>query len=340
MRYRDISLDELEEIEQELHLRVESDIELLNYTKIEIYDAMLSHLSGLCKEDNDYLDYYTYIKEKLVCYLLRYESNIYDSSAEERFKAEKRLMRVLNYDHKNPIASYKLGCLFYLQKQFIEASSYFQNALDFHKECSNKMFQLNTMQISRAVLYISNCSLHTACHALMINSEHGYQELQLNSTFSGFFTQLSSNEGLLKSNAYRKMSMDGMDFSSVEDSLEIPEFLPKDTISLVFTNALAELSYNGIKEYLNGPQAHVLRLLLLNAYKKAVTPFCLKDYFLDSHVIGGASRNAIEPIMASLKKILSELETQITLKETEEGYRLIGSVEYVLMDRIDEQLAE
>ncbi len=340
MRYRDISLDELEEIEQELHLKEVNDVELLNYTKIEIYDAMLTHLSILCKKDKDYVDYYTYIKNKLISHLLRYESNIYDSFANERMKAEQVLKNVLSYDQTNPVASYRLGCLFYLQKEFSEAASYFQHALDFQKECSNKLFLLNAKQINRAVLYISNCSLHTACQALVIGTDQVDSEGQMNELFTNFFTQLSSNEGLLKAQAIRKVTLDGVVFKAVEEIAESNELSSKDTLLLYFVEDKAQLYYNGIKEILSSPEAQVLRRLLVEAHKNTVTRICLKNYFLDSHVITGASINAIEPVIENIKSVLAELETRISIQETEGGYQLTGAIEYILMDRVDDQLVE
>ena len=341
MRYRDISLDELEEIEQELHLSEDSRKGLLNYTKIEIYDAMHTHLSILSKDDNDYLDYYTYIKKKLVCYLLRYSSSVHGSTAKERAKAEKVLKRVQSYDRKNPIVSYRLGCLTYLQKKFSESIGHFQKALDFQKDYSDGAFLLSAEQINRAVLYLSNCSLHTACQALVIGSENGQNEGAGNPIFSGFFTQLSYNEGVLKSQAYRMTTLDGTEFCSSDECIEKCSSAPKDTIMLFLGDKGTELYFNGIKEAVAVPQAHVLRHLLLNAHQlKAVTPVCLKDYFLDSHVIGGASKHALEPVMENLNTLLTELETQISIKETNDGYQLNGSFEYILMDRADEHLAD
>lgn len=340
MRYRDRSFDELEELEQELHMKDASDLQCLNFTKIDIYDAMLTHLSILCKSDEDYVDYYTYIKNKLICHLLRYESNINASLANERLRAEQTLKNIRIYDQKNPIASYRLGCLLYLQKKFNEAASYFQYALDFQKDCNNKLFLLNTMQINRAVLYISNCSLHSGCQALVFTSEKGAQEPLLNASFSNYFAQLSSNEELLKLKAYRKVTMDGVEFTSGKGAVETLDLSPKNTLMLFFIEDEAELFYNGIKETLTAPQAHVLRRLLLDAHLNTVTPLCLKDYFLDSHVVSGASQKALQPLMAQLKKVLAELETQVSIHESDEGYQLIGSMEYILMDRIDEQLAD
>lgn len=340
MRYRDISLDELEEIEQELHLSEESSKGLLNYTKIEIYDAMHTHLSILCKADHDYIEYYTYIKKKLLCHLLRYSTSIHGNTAKEQAKAEKVLKRVQSYDRKNPIASYRLGCISYVQKKFNESINHFQKALDFQKDYHDEAFLLSTEQINRAVLYLSNCSLHTACQALVANSEQGRQEGG-NPIFSSFFTQLSYNEGVLKSQAYRMATLDGIDYYSVEDCVETCAAAPKDVMVLYFGDTGTELHFNGIKEALAAPHAHVLRHLLLNAHQpKAVTAVCLKDYFLDSHVIGGASKHVLQPVMENLNTLLAELETQVSIKMSESGYQLNGSFEYILMDRADQHLAD
>ncbi|HSP22395.1 MAG TPA: hypothetical protein VLQ20_08695 [Planococcus sp. (in: firmicutes)] len=340
MRYRDISLDELEEIEQELYLSGENSRGLLNYTKIEIYDAMHTHLSILCKDDKDYLDYYTYIKKKLVSHLLRYSSSVHGNTVKERSNAEKVLKRVQSYDQKNPVASYRLGCLMYLQKKFSESIGHFQKALDCQKNYSDKAFLLSTEQISRAVSYLSNCSLHTACQALVISSENGRHD-EGNLIFSGFFTQLSYNEGVLKSQAYGMTTLDGNRYCSIEECMETCNSSPKDTIMLYFGDTGAELFYNGIKEAVAAPQAHVLRHVLLHAHQpKTVTPISLKDYFLDSHVIWGASKHALELVMENLNTILAELETQVSIKVTESGYRLSGSFEYILMERADEHLAD
>src|SRR5690606_27426134 len=130
MSFQGISLEELEELEQELLDLGETRLGSLSYSKIEVYEAMHRQLEALVQEDEEYRAYYTYVKKKLVSYLLRYGASASGNDRTIYEDSEKVLKKVLSYDSQNPIAAYRLGFLAYRSGTYFEAAAYLQQALN------------------------------------------------------------------------------------------------------------------------------------------------------------------------------------------------------------------
>lgn len=336
MRFQGISLEELEELEQELLDLGETRLGSLSYSKIEVYDAMHSQLEELVQEDEDYTAYYHYIKKKLVSYLLRYGAHASSSGQAIYEESEKVLKKVLSYDSQNPIAAYRLGFLAYRSGTYFEAASYLQQALNSQTFYTDERFLLNKEQISRAVLYITNCALHPAIQgeapamAFMASSENA----------TSLSTQLCYNDGMLKSQAYRVMTPFGSVLCSKEESEEAPM---QDVIGLKFNKFGALLTYNGITEQLTPVQANMLRFLFVKTRKGQVaTPLSLKDYFLFTHVITGVPEETFLLMISEVKQMLMEMEIPASIQMAEDedyGFYFDGSSPFVIIDRVDEELS-
>lgn len=334
MRFQGISLEELEELEQELLDLGETRLGSLSYSKIEVYDAMHSELEELVQGDDDYAAYYTYIKKKLVSYLLRYGGQA-SSNLTIYEDTEKRLKKVLSYDSQNPVAAYRLGFLAYRSGTYWEAAAYLQQALNSQTFYSDERFLLNAEQISRAVMYITNSALHTAVRGEVPTSD--FMAGQVSST--SLSTQLCYNDGMLKSQEYRITTLFGSVLCSKEESEDAPM---QDVISLKFNKFGAILTYNGIAEQLTSIQANTLRYLLVKTRKgQAATPWSLKDYFLFTHVITGVPEETFLLVISEVKQILAEMEIPASIQvaeNVESGFYFDGSSPFVVIDRVDEEL--
>jgi tetratricopeptide (TPR) repeat protein len=333
MRFQGISLEELEELEQELLGLGETRLGDLSYSKIEVYDAMHSRLEELVKGDEDYREYYAYIKKKLVSYLLRYGMHTGHMTIFE--DTENMLKKVLSYDPHNPIAAYRLGFLAYRSGTYSEAVVYLQQALSSQAFYTDGRFLLNAEQISRAVLYLTNSALHTAIQGEVLTTDL----VGGPSNSASLTTQLCYNDGMLNSYAYRITTPFGSVLCSKEESGEEPM---KDVLSLTFNKFGALLSYNGIAEQLTQVQANVLRYLLVKTRKgEAATPWSLKDYFLFTHVITGVPEETFMHVVSDVKQVMAEMEIPASIQLMDGaslGYYFDGSLPFTVIDRVDEEL--
>lgn len=335
MRFQGISLEELEELEQELLGLGETRLGSLNYSKIELYDAMHCQLEELVQWDEDYRAYYTYIKKKLVSYLLRYGMHTPADHLTIYKDTENMLKKVLSYDSQNPIAAYRLGFLAYRSGMFCEAVHYMQQALSSQTFYTDDHYLLNAEQVRRAVLYVTNSALHMAIQGDVPTKDI----MGCSSSSPSLPTQFCCNEGILKSHAYRITTPFGAALCSKEESDEGPM---KDVISLKFNKFGAVLTYNGFAEQLTRVQATVLRHLLVQTrHGLAATPWSLRDYFLFTHVITGVPEETFVLVVSEVKRAMAELEIPASIQASEDGgagYYFDGSSPFVVIDRVDEEL--
>ncbi|HSI67646.1 MAG TPA: tetratricopeptide repeat protein, partial [Planococcus sp. (in: firmicutes)] len=163
MRYTNMTLEELEEQDRQLHLQSdELEESLLYQRKIELYKVM--HLKVKQRvhrklEDQSYLDDIT---EQLVFNLVHYGTYLKKADQKVDQVAIPNLKRALSYDPHNPIAAYRLGFIYYRNGNFINAVNYFQKAILSERFNMNKKMALTDPQKVNAQLYLTNSALHIA----------------------------------------------------------------------------------------------------------------------------------------------------------------------------------
>lgn len=341
MRYHDISLDELEELEQEIHFQAEQRDGGLDFSKIELYDAMHAHLSLLAAEDEDYRNYHTYIQQKLINYLLCYSGQLASKDANQRYAAERALTKALQYDPANPLAAYRLACLLHQQHLHAEALCLLQRALDSQPECMESAYKLNDEQIKRALMYMSSCSLHIGSRAFAASST--FSSACSSADFSDLFAELQHSDSELRNSAYRIRSAGQEDLCALQHCVDAIAENPKDTIILFFNSEGPELIYNGITEKLAPVHAYLLRHLLLNScLSQPMTPLDVKEFFLDTHVMTGVTEPAFSHAVEGLLQALREIEIPSAIRRTEvrnqQACYFSGSSNYLVIGRVDEEL--
>lgn len=109
MRLKKMTLEELEELEQELHdQEQESDYSLYS-RKIKVYEEIYNRLRKLGKEKKEDNSYLKYVTKKLVFNLIHYGTFLKMQYEKDDQTAIHCLKKALNYDSRNPSAAYRLG---------------------------------------------------------------------------------------------------------------------------------------------------------------------------------------------------------------------------------------
>lgn len=157
------TLEELEEIEQNL-LDEEEETGQRNYSmRIELYKEMYNRLKPLARKQNDvYKNYIENVQQSLVYDLIHYGTYLKTEYQKDDHLAAICLEDALKYDRHNPIAAYRLGFLSYKQKNYSSALLYFENALRFQRYDSSHKYKLNSQQQVNAHLYLTNSALYIA----------------------------------------------------------------------------------------------------------------------------------------------------------------------------------
>ncbi|PIB40760.1 hypothetical protein AOA59_26875, partial [Pseudomonas sp. 2822-15] len=88
-----------------------------------MYKLVSKKARGQDNEGDDQRYYLTYIKNKLVRYLINYGTYLKMGHMKNKVDAERTLKKVLFYQKQNPIAHYRLGFLAYRSRRFTEAAS-------------------------------------------------------------------------------------------------------------------------------------------------------------------------------------------------------------------------
>jgi tetratricopeptide (TPR) repeat protein len=299
------------------------------------------HLSLLAAEDEDYRNYHAYIQQKLINYLLCYSGHLASIDANQRYAAERALMKALQYDPANPVAAYRLASLFHQQHLHAEALCLLQRALDSQPEYLESAYKLNAEQIKRALLFMSSCSLHIGSRAFAASS--AVPSIQGAADFSDLFAELQYSDSELRNSAYRIRSAGQENLCSRQHCVDAIAQNPKDTIILFFNSEGPELIYNGITEKLAPVHAYMLRHLLLSSCpSQPMTPLDVKEFFLDTHVMTGVTGPTFNHAIEGLLQAFREIEIPSAINRTEVRNQpacyFSGSSKYLVIGRVDEEL--
>ncbi|MEK3820299.1 hypothetical protein MKY20_14630 [Cytobacillus sp. FSL W8-0315] len=163
MRLRDLTLEELEDLEQELHENGEQS-NFGYYAKlINVYEEMYKRIIPLVRKDRAmYFHSLQYTKKLLVSYLVKYGTYLKMNQIKDDKIAVASLKKALSYEKNIPIAYYRLGFLAYKQGEYSQAVRYFQGALNYHKLGDHPSFSINQQQEFHAHMYLANSALYVA----------------------------------------------------------------------------------------------------------------------------------------------------------------------------------
>lgn len=269
MRLRDKSIEELLDLEEELieSRNDEKDGSLSNL--INLYTELYRKISK--SHDDEYSASLVHIKKKLVSYLVRYGTYLKTQYQKDDYAAERCLNSATTYQKELPIAYYRLGFLSYKKKRYIDALTYFQEAINYQEKCKEDHFQLNQQQLYNTHLYITNSALYLADESNkrlkkwetveLLNQVPNYER-------SSLYEIINSNETYFSNHAFTVTTQDSIRMCAEEDCYQLTEDnqLP-NTLILYFSDRRHSLFFNGKDVELSINHAEILRYLLLHTSK-------------------------------------------------------------------------
>ena len=345
MRLKDLSMEQLEDMEQELHQNEEQKDGFYSQL-IDIYKEIYNRLISLARKDPEqYSDSLEYTKKRLVSFLIKYGTYIKMNHVKDDHLAMSSLKRAIELDRNNPIAHYRLGFLFYKDRDYTHAVQYFQAALDFQSIYENRDYQLNEQQLFHAHMYLTNSALNVANQSYQQMEQLKWRDSdQLpNYELSPIYTIMSHNEDYLQANAFYQVTKDGSCNCSKETCEELAENPPRNTLLLYFDRE-NYLIFNGKEVSLSIDQAGLLRHMLLVCSKnRPGTRITFREFFnsygKDGEVINSTFRKGIERLRTKLIQIGLEERIIQTRHLNETAYFFDENIPYIVLYRIDDMLA-
>ncbi|WP_244671303.1 tetratricopeptide repeat protein [Bacillus sp. NTK034] len=243
MRLRDLTLEELEDLEQELHEKGEKS-DYGYYAKlVNVYEEMYKRLIPLVKIDRAMHEYsLKYKKKLLVSYLIKYGTYLKMNNSKDDRVAISSLTKALRYQKNIPIAYYRLGFLSYKQGDFSQAVRYFQEALNYHKLGDYPSFSLNQQHVFHAHMYLANSALYVARSTYEAMGDFSYYSAKQlpDLALSPLFETLRDNEQLKRIMFFIKLQKDILR----PDRETLARKLPKmgKTMRLSFILIIAKMS--------------------------------------------------------------------------------------------------
>jgi tetratricopeptide (TPR) repeat protein len=339
MSLRDKTIEELEEIEEELNEQ-ERKHGYPNYSmKIDLYREMYRKLSQFVSQNNeDYQSLLDYVKRKLIYSLIHYGTYLKTEYQKDDYLARSCLEEALLYDKRNPLASYRLGFLSYKYNEYANAIKYFQNAIDHDQYQKQHLYQLNEQQHLNAHLYLTNCALHIAKEtyekmnqmALVKTYEIPKQEL------SPLFSSLIENEKYLLQNAFFKIGKDVTDTCSKAECEKLISSPPPETLLLYFSDRTIIAVFEDEEVTLTQDQGYMLGYFLLKSSEEQPSTrhdFSVVDTIRPNTYIQSVNRLRNRMINRGFPPLI-----QRTRYQEETAYYYDGSYPFYIMYRVDEEI--
>lgn len=344
MGLKDLSIEQLEEREQELHDNVEQNDGYYSQL-VNIYEEMHKRLSPLARKDPErYGGPVNYTKKLLVSYLIKYGTYLKMNNMKDDKLAVNSLKKALRFDPTNPMAHYRLGFLSYKVQDFCDAVQFFQSAIDFQQTYNNRAYLLNEQQLYHAHMYLTNSALHVASHSYkeMEKFEWGKLEQLPNYELSSIYKIMSHNDEYLQANAFYKVTNNHVSTCSKETCEEIVDHNPPNTMILYFNDRENIVMFNGNEEALSPSRADMLRHLLLKCTKEQPgTRITFRDYFSSTGTDGEVNKKTLQKAIGRLRDKLMDIGLLsdifgVTQHRGETGYYFNEGISCIVMFRVDD----
>jgi tetratricopeptide (TPR) repeat protein len=339
MSLRDKTIEELEEIEEELNEQ-EEEHGFSNFSmKMELYKEMYRKLSQLVRQHNeDVQSSLDYVKRKLIFCLIHYGTYLKTEYQKDDYLARSCLEEVLVYDKRNPLASYRLGFLSYKFNDYSKAIQYFQQALDHDQYHKQHLYQLNEQQQLNAHLYLTNCAVQIAKETYEKMNQLPFAKIQdiPKQELSPLFSRLLENEKYLLQNAFYKISRDVTDTCSKAECERLISSPPPETLLVYFSDRSIIALFNGEEVALTQDQGYMLSYFLIKSseeYPATRHHFSVVDTIRPNTYIQSVNR---------LRNRLSNQGFPSVIQQTsfqeETAYYYDESYPFYIMYRVDEEI--
>ncbi|MBM7620035.1 DNA-binding winged helix-turn-helix (wHTH) protein [Bacillus tianshenii] len=341
-----LSLEELEDYEQELSEREEAREFASSSEKIQLYKEMYQRVRKLMRENKEEYEHYApYIKDKLVHLLIHYGTYLKMGNHKDDYLAYQCLEDALKYDCDNPVAAYRLGFLSYKKWDYLSAAKFFQKAIDNHQHNRQKAYKLTERQVMNAHIYLTNSALYIAkkTHEKMKELNYdGVEEIQ-EYEFSSLYNSLEDNEQYLLQNAFYKVTPEGTTTCSKEECNDLMGYQPRDTLILYFNDQNNSLGFNGEEKTLSKERADILHYLLVKSSEASpATRQDLQNSFRRTNESGEVSRENFRRAISRVRAKLTECSIPQVIQNTnyrgENAYYFNRSINFIIMYRVDEEM--
>ncbi|WP_100011643.1 tetratricopeptide repeat protein [Lentibacillus sediminis] len=343
MSLRTKTIHELFDLEVELVELLEEETYNYHSEVISVYEELYKRINA--DNENEYGSSLSYIKKKLIFYLVHYGTYLKTQYQKDDRVAESSLRRALKYDRKIPIAHYRLGFLDYKKKIYVSAILHFRSAAKYHDVYSNSEYRLTNQQLYNTQMYLTNSALHLAEEAnqALQDLDSGiYMDHAPKLKMSSLYEVIQQNEGYLEANAFTMVTPDGKSRCTKEkcEDIAIDESL-LDTIILYFSDREHFLIYNGKDIKLSVNQAEMLRYFLLNTTEQSpATKNHFSEIFSVNDKTGEIPNNTFTQNVRRLERKMGEKGVPETVIRSdslnnEPVYFYTRSIPYIIMHRID-----
>lgn len=344
-RLRDLTLEELEDLEQELQENGEQSDYGYYAQLVKVYEEMHRRLKSLARKDKDHYQYsFQYTQKLLVSFLIKFGTYLKMNNVKDDRLAVESLLKAVSIEEHLPIAYYRLGFLAYKHENYSSAFRYFQQALDQLKGESN--YRLNQQQEFHAHMYLANSALYVAKAAYeeMEKLPFSFPGQLPNLALSPLYDTLSQNEQYLREHAFYHISKTGIKTFSKDACEDLLENGEKDVLIIYFNDRENTLSFNREEATVTPGQANMIRHFLLSSNRESpCTRLTMRDFFGKTGSDGEVKKNtfikSIERLRARLKTLNMPDIIDVTQYRGETAYYFNESVGFTVLFRVDDAFA-
>ncbi|WP_282139575.1 tetratricopeptide repeat protein [Cytobacillus oceanisediminis] len=346
LKIKDLTLDELELLEQDLHENGEKSDYGFYMQLVIVYETMYKKLRSLARNSGpEYDNALQYTKKLLVSHLIKFGAYIKMNHFKDDGDAVESLIKAIGLEQKLPIAYYRLGFLAYKHGKYGSAVRYFQQALN-KQLLNDPSYALNQQQEFHAHMYLANSALYVASQTYETMEKLPYlpEEKLPNPELSPLFDTLATNEKYLHNHAFYKITKNNTETCSKEACEELYENSEPNGLVLYFNDRDNILLFNGEEVIITPTQANMIRHFLLSSSKEnPCTRMTMRDFFGRNGSDGEVKKNTFIKSIERLKGALRSIEIPEIIDVTQDGgetaYYFNESVPFTVLFRVDEAFA-
>ncbi|MDM5224975.1 tetratricopeptide repeat protein [Cytobacillus sp. NJ13] len=343
LKIKDLTLDELELLEQDLHENGERSDYGYYMQLVTIYETMYKKLKSLARTNGPEYDHsLQYTKKLLVTHLIKFGTCLKMNHFKDDGTAVESLIKAIGLEQKLPIAYYRLGFLAYKHGKYGSAVRYFQQAMDKRLQ-DDPNYALNQQQEFHAHMYLANSALYVASQTYETMEKLPYlQEEQLpNPELSPLFETLSLNEKYLHNHGFYKITKNNTETCSKEACEDLYENSEPNELVLYFNDRENILLFNGEEAIITPTQANLIRHFLLSSSKEnPCTRITMRDFFGRTGSDGEVKKNtfikSIERLRGALRSIEIPEIIDVSQYRGETAYYFNESVPFTVLFRVDD----
>jgi tetratricopeptide (TPR) repeat protein len=342
LKIKDLTLDELELLKQDLHENGEKSDYGYYMQLVIIYETMYKKLTSMARNNAPYYDdALQQTKKLLISYLIKYGTYLKMNHFRDDGDAVESLLKAIRVEQKLPIAYYRLGFLAYKHGKYGSAVRYFQQALSkqLHGDPS---YSLNQQQEFHPHMYLANSGLHVASETYETMGKLPFLDQLPKAELSPLFESLSANEPYLHNHAFYKMTKNKTETCSKEDCEDFYENSEANELVLYFNDRENILLFNGEEAIITPTQANMIRHFMLSPSKEnPCTRITMRDFFgrtgSDGEVKKSTFTKSIERLREKLR--LFDMPEMITEHRGETAYYFNETHPYTVLFRVDDAFA-